>query len=36
MRILVASSNRGVNGAAVYARRIVLLLRAAGNDAALA
>jgi glycosyltransferase involved in cell wall biosynthesis len=36
MRVLVASSNRGVNGAAVYARRILLLLRAAGHDAALA
>jgi len=36
MRVLIASSNRGVNGAAVYARRILLLLRAAGHDAALA
>ena len=36
MRVLVASSHRGVNGAAVYARRILLLLRAAGHDAALA
>lgn len=36
MRVLVASSNRGVNGAAVYARRILWQLRAAGHDAALA
>lgn len=36
MRILVASSNRGVNGAVVYARRILRLLRAAGHDVALA
>jgi glycosyltransferase involved in cell wall biosynthesis len=36
MRVLVASSHRGVNGAAVYTRRILLLLRAAGHDAALA
>ncbi|MEY3391358.1 MAG: Capsular glucan synthase [Verrucomicrobiota bacterium] len=36
MRVLVASSNRGVNGAAVYARRILLHLRAAGHEAVLA
>ncbi len=36
MRVLIASSNIGVNGAVVYARRILLLLRAAGHDAALA
>jgi glycosyltransferase involved in cell wall biosynthesis len=36
MRVLIASSNRGVNGAAVYARRVLSLLRAAGHDAALA
>ena len=36
MRVLIASSNRGVNGAAVYARRILWQLRAAGHDAALA
>jgi glycosyltransferase involved in cell wall biosynthesis len=36
MRVLIASSNRGVNGAAMYARRILLRLRAAGHDAALA
>jgi glycosyltransferase involved in cell wall biosynthesis len=36
MRVLIASSNRGINGAAMYARRILLRLRAAGHDAALA
>ena len=36
MRILVASSNRGVNGAVVYARRIVPLLRDAGHHVVLA
>jgi glycosyltransferase involved in cell wall biosynthesis len=36
MRVLIASSNRGVNGAAMYARRILLRLRAEGHDAALA
>lgn len=36
MRILVASSNRGVNGAVVYARRIAPLLRSAGHHVILA
>lgn len=36
MRILVASSNRGVNGAVVYARRAASLLRAAGHHVILA
>ncbi len=36
MRILVASSNRGVNGAVVYARRLIPLLRSAGHHVILA
>lgn len=36
MRILVASSNRGVNGAVVYARRLVPLLRSVGHHVILA
>lgn len=36
MRVLVASSNRGTNGAVVYAARIIPLLRAAGHDVWLA
>jgi glycosyltransferase involved in cell wall biosynthesis len=36
MRILVASSNHGVNGAAMYARRLVPLLQSAGHHVILA
>lgn len=36
MRILLASSNRGTNGAVVYVLRLIPLLRAAGHDVWLA
>ena len=36
MRILLASSNQGVNGAVVYANRIIPLLQAAGHEVWLA
>lgn len=36
VRVLILSSNRGNNGAAMYARRILLLLRSTGHAAALA
>ena len=36
MRILVASSNRGTNGAVVYAKRLIPMLRSAGHDVWLA
>ena len=36
MRILIASSHKGVNGAVVYASRIIPMLRAAGHDVWLA
>ncbi|NBV48245.1 MAG: glycosyltransferase family 1 protein [Verrucomicrobia bacterium] len=36
MRLLVASSNRGTNGAVVYAERLIPMLRSAGHDVWLA
>ncbi|MFZ9748200.1 MAG: glycosyltransferase family 4 protein [Opitutaceae bacterium] len=36
MRILVAASNRGSNGAVVYAKRLIPMLQAAGHDVWLA
>jgi hypothetical protein len=36
MRILVAASNLGTNGAVVYAKRLIPLLQAAGHDVWLA
>jgi glycosyltransferase involved in cell wall biosynthesis len=36
MRILIASSNRGTNGAVIYAERLIPMLRAAGHDVWLA
>lgn len=36
MRVLVASSNLGTNGAVVYAERLIPMLRAAGHDVWLA